>query len=84
MDVYEKEKGIFFHDKSNEIIRDNILLELMSMKNVIITPHQGFLTNTALQDIADTTIYNFDCWAAGQESTFEITSRQRLTPPVVQ
>ncbi len=58
MDVYEKEKGLFFYDHSNEVLQDATLLKLMSMKNVIITPHQGFLTSNALQDIANTTFYN--------------------------
>jgi D-lactate dehydrogenase len=76
MDVYEREKGLFFNDKSKEILTYSLLFELMSLKNVIITPHQGFLTNTALQDIADTTIFNLSCWANGQSSNFEVTLEQ--------
>jgi D-lactate dehydrogenase len=72
LDVYEKEKGLFSSDHSNEIIKDDILLELMSFKNVLITPHQGFLTSTALQDISDATLYNINCWQAGEDSRFEL------------
>ncbi|HVD98922.1 MAG TPA: 2-hydroxyacid dehydrogenase [Cytophagaceae bacterium] len=75
MDVYEKEKGVFFFDKSGEVLKDDTLLELMSLKNVLITPHQGFLTSTALQDIANTTLFNINCWSKGEDSRFELTSK---------
>lgn len=78
MDVYEKEKGIFFYDHSDEVLKDDALLTLMSFKNVLITPHQGFLTSTALQDIADITLYNINCWEAGQQSRFEITHKHDI------
>jgi D-lactate dehydrogenase len=72
LDVYEKEKGLFFSDHSMETPRDEILVKLMSFDNVIITPHQAFLTLTALKNIADTTFYNIDCWANGQRSKNEL------------
>ena len=49
---------IFFEDKSGHIMNDNILLQLIAMPNVIITSHQAFLTNEALDNIAETTINN--------------------------
>ena len=73
MDVYEKEKGVFFFNHSNTILKDDDLLELMSFKNVLITPHQAFLTKTALKDIAETTLYNIDCWANNKVCKNELT-----------
>jgi D-lactate dehydrogenase len=72
LDVYEKEKGLFFYDRSGEVLQDDMLARLMSFNNVIITPHQAFLTHEALGNIADTTIYNLDCWAAGKHSENEL------------
>ena len=72
MDVYEKEKGLFFFDHSNTVLKDDLLLELMSFKNVLITPHQAFLTTTALKNIADTTVYNLDAWTEGKNSKNEL------------
>ncbi len=72
LDVYEKEKGIFFYDHSGKVIQDDTLLKLMSFKNVLITPHMGFLTSTALQDIADTTFYTLKCWDKGEHSRYEL------------
>lgn len=58
LDVYEEESDIFFEDKSNHIMNDSTLLQLIAMPNVIITSHQAFLTKEALNNIADTTTNN--------------------------
>ena len=42
LDVYEEEEGIFYEDKSNEIMRDENLARLMTFPNVLITSHMGF------------------------------------------
>lgn len=62
LDVYEEEGGLFFEDHSEDILQDDVISRLLSFNNVLITSHQAFLTNTALQNIADTTIYNLDCF----------------------
>lgn len=74
-DVYEKEKGIFFYDYSKNKIQDETLKKLMSLPNVIITPHQAFATREALANIADTTFYNIDCRARGMASPNELSFR---------
>lgn len=76
MDVYEKEKGIFFYDYSKHKVNDEMLKKLMSFPNVIITPHQAFATNEALANIADTTFYNMDCWAQNKNSTNELICKK--------
>lgn len=58
LDVYEEEGDIFYADKSNHIMNDEILLQLIAMPNVLITSHQAFLTHEALDNIADTTTDN--------------------------
>ncbi|MEL6142206.1 MAG: 2-hydroxyacid dehydrogenase, partial [Bacteroidota bacterium] len=40
--------------------QDDTIARLMTFKNVLITSHQGFLTATALRNIADSTIQNLD------------------------
>jgi D-lactate dehydrogenase len=62
LDVYEEEKGLFFEDHSEEILQDDIIARLLSFPNVLITSHQAFLTDTALQNIAETTMANLDCF----------------------
>lgn len=65
MDVYEEEEGLFFEDHSDDILQDDVISRLMSFNNVLITGHQAFLTNTALENIAKTTMYNIDCFEKG-------------------
>lgn len=63
MDVYEHEKGVFFHDLRGKKIEDKLLCRLLRMPNVLITPHQAFATREALNKIAETTFYNLHCWS---------------------
>jgi len=58
LDVYEEESDFFFEDFSGHILDDDILARLISMPNVIVTSHQAFLTEEALENIAETTLQN--------------------------
>lgn len=58
LDVYEEEEGIFYEDKSGEIMRDENLARLMTFPNVLITSHMGFFTKEAMQSIARVTLEN--------------------------
>ena len=64
LDVYEEEADIFFEDRSGHILNDDLLSRLISMPNVIVTSHQAFLTQEALNNIAETTVNNIlSCFA---------------------
>lgn len=58
MDVYENERDLFFEDKSNDVIQDDVFRRLSSCHNVIFTGHQAFLTQEALLNISETTLAN--------------------------
>jgi D-lactate dehydrogenase len=58
LDVYEEETELFFNDRSLEIIPDDVFSRLLTLPNVVVTGHQGFLTKEALADIAETTLNN--------------------------
>ena len=58
MDVYENERDLFFEDKSNEVIVDDVFRRLSACHNVLITGHQAFLTEEALMNIAEVTLSN--------------------------
>lgn len=72
MDVYEEEEGLFFEDHSEDILQDDTIARLMTFKNVIITSHQAFLTDTALRNISETTIANFNCFEKNEKSQNEL------------
>lgn len=61
MDVYENERDLFFEDKSNEVILDDVFRRLSSCHNVLLTGHQAFLTEEALMNISDVTLHNIHC-----------------------
>jgi D-lactate dehydrogenase len=67
IDVYEQEEKLFFHDLSENIIEDDDILRLMSFSNVLITAHQGFLTDEALTQIALVTLQNITDFEEGKK-----------------
>ena len=72
LDVYEEEADLFFEDFSGTIIKDDLLALLVSRPNVILTSHQAFLTEEALQNIAASTIRNLDEFFEEEKLTNEI------------
>lgn len=65
LDVYEEEAQLFFEDRSDLPLQDDVLARLLTFPNVVITAHQAFLTREALAAIATTTLDNIAAWAAG-------------------
>ena len=72
IDVYEHERDLFFSDYSQEIPKDDMLIKLNALPNVLITGHHAFLTEEALTNISDATIYNLDCWSENKETENEL------------
>ena len=72
IDVYEEEENYFFQDFSDSGIDDDILARLVTFPNVLVTAHQGFLTDKALQEIAGTTLESLREWQEGKPLTNEI------------
>ncbi len=77
LDVYEEEEELFFEDRSSNLIRDDTFARLLTFPNVLITGHQAFFTQTALEQIAQTTIANLSCIEHGREcgNTVEAAAR---------
>jgi len=66
LDVYEEEAELFFEDRSDQILADDVFARLLTFPNVLITAHQAFLTQEALAAIAETTLANLDDLALGR------------------
>jgi D-lactate dehydrogenase len=66
IDVYEQEENLFFRDLSETIIQDDIISRLMGFSNVLVTAHQGFFTQEALTQIAETTLSNLRAFKSDQ------------------
>ncbi len=72
LDVYEREEGIFFEDLSYTALQDDLLARLTTFPNVVITSHQGFLTEEALTNIAETVLANATAFEQGSLLTNEV------------
>lgn len=72
IDVYEEEEKLFFRDLSEYLIQDEILLRLIGFPNVLITAHQGFLTQEALTQISTTTLNNISSFEEGEPLENEV------------
>ncbi|HBH24223.1 MAG TPA: hydroxyacid dehydrogenase [Cytophagales bacterium] len=72
IDVYEQEESLFYHDLSDEIIEDDVLTRLIAFPNVLVTSHQAFFTDTALNNIAETTIQNITDFEEGNKLVNEV------------
>jgi D-lactate dehydrogenase len=66
MDVYENERDLFFEDKSNDVIQDDVFRRLSACHNVLFTGHQAFLTEEALTSISQTTLQNISLLDRGE------------------
>ncbi len=58
LDVYEQEADLFFQDLSGQLIDDEVFKRLLTFPNVLITGHQAFFTQEALQQICQVTSEN--------------------------
>ncbi len=57
-DTYEFEVGVFHHDHSNNPVIDPVLQELISLPNVLVTPHYGFYTDEAVANMVEYSLTN--------------------------
>ncbi len=74
MDVYENERDLFFEDKSNDVIQDDVFRRLSACHNVLFTGHQAFLTEEALTSISETTLNNIRTLVNGEHCENLITA----------
>lgn len=65
LDVYEGEAELFFKDRSGEVLEDDTFARLLTFPNVLITAHQAFFTQDALEAIARTTLQNLSGFEHG-------------------
>jgi D-lactate dehydrogenase len=65
LDVYEEEEGVFFEDRSADVI-DDALARLLSFPNILVTSHQGYFTQEALAEIGRVSVENLRRYEAGK------------------
>ncbi|MEI0612530.1 NAD(P)-dependent oxidoreductase [Brachyspira pilosicoli] len=58
IDVYENELPYFRFDRRETFIEDSMLRELLSMPNVVVTPHAAFYTDEAASNMVSVSLEN--------------------------
>jgi D-lactate dehydrogenase len=76
LDVYEGEGTIFYSDNSTDIITDDYLMRLMTIPNVILTGHQAFFTQEALDEISKVIMENISCLLQNLECGNNVLKRK--------
>lgn len=66
LDVYEEETNNVFENREDDILETSITSRLLSFPNVIVTSHQAFLTEEALEAISITTMENAKSFLEGE------------------
>ena len=66
LDVYEREKGVFYRDRSADPPHDPVLAALLARPDVIVTGHEAWVTEQALATIGETTIRSIADFEAGR------------------
>lgn len=77
LDVYEEEAELFFEDHSAHVIQDDVFMRLLTFPNVLITSHQAFFTDTALEEIAGVTMANLTAFERGEATANEVVLPQQ-------
>lgn len=74
LDVYEEETDFVYEDMSERILPSSTIQRLLSFPNVTMTSHQGFFTEEALTNIAETTLENAAAFMNGDELKNQVLS----------
>lgn len=73
LDVYEQEADLFYENLSERIIQDDVLQRLVTFPNVIVTSHQAYFTDRALENISNTTVASLTEFERGDTLVNEVT-----------
>lgn len=74
LDVYEEESQFVYEDMSERILKSSTVQRLLSFPNVALTSHQGFFTDEALSNIAETTLKNAEAFRTGKPLENQVIS----------
>ncbi len=72
LDVIENENGLYYYNKTCDIIDNDELSMLKSFPNVILTPHTAFYTETTVLNMIEKTFIALKYYGEGKQNPFEI------------
>ncbi|MFM8578972.1 MAG: NAD(P)-dependent oxidoreductase, partial [Planctomycetaceae bacterium] len=75
IDVYEEEQNLFFQDRCDDVIRDDVFMRLLTFPNVVVTAHQAFFTREAMEQISSCTGNSILDFSSGRPLEVAVVSR---------
>ncbi len=72
LDVLENENGLYYYNKSTDIIDNDELSMLKSFPNVILTPHTAFYTYTTVSNMVEKSFAALDFYSKGVLNPYEV------------
>lgn len=72
LDVIENESGLYYLNKSGEVISNRDLAILRSFPNVILSPHTAFYTDEAISNMIENSFKSLHAFESKEDNIFEI------------
>lgn len=72
LDLLEDENGLYYHNRTGEVLQNEELAMLRSFPNVIVSPHTAFYTETTVDNMLYKPFYAMHCYANGLENPYEV------------
>ena len=72
LDVLEKEDGLYYYDRTGDVIQNEEMAVLRSFPNVILSPHNAFYTTAAVENMVRGCCEGAAAFEKGEKSRHEI------------
>ncbi|MCI2046260.1 MAG: D-isomer specific 2-hydroxyacid dehydrogenase family protein [Faecalibacterium sp.] len=72
LDVIEHENGLYYYNRSGEVLENAELSILRSYPNVILSPHTAFYTDEDVESMVQGCFESVDCFAKGKETFHDV------------
>lgn len=72
LDVIENENGLYYYNKTGDVLDNDELALLRSFPNVIVTPHTAFYTQTTVSNMVEKTFLSIKHYKDGTQNPFEV------------
>ena len=74
LDVLEEENGLYYYNRSGDVICNRQMAILRSFPNVVLTPHTAFYTDLNVRSMVEGNFRSLYLMASGQEDPHELNA----------
>jgi len=72
LDLLENENGLYYYNRSGEVIANDELAMLRSFPNVIVSPHMAFYVEATINHMIEENFITMDCLRKGERSPYTV------------